>query len=488
MDGEFTEEKSVVPQILTAQEVMAINMRTCLPTLSLFFLFFTVLVDKSISQSSVPALLKECSKLIHEIIKETSKNSTHQTTNLPPPPPDYLNDYSYIQDSDNYTDLMDNNMVSAIRSNLPLLLLRCAVPDVNFTYTLSPNNVLCPKENNCFSNRTNLTYDFHPKNEVPENFTAVFRDSFKWWSEAISTVVNLTFTNTRYDDAEIKIVFKIFDNKTVGDEVVGGSFIELASNDGDIVVGYMVLNGTKYWALPNNTIKLNRSMLEDGVIDLGVVAMHQIGHLLGLLHSSHNESVMYPYILPQNQRKVQLSNDDKQQIKQVYSTYASGVGTSSWGFIITLSPGFACMFLLYERDKNTWDSRWGGWWRSDEPGRAWLLKTRCREDDWRWLETAAVTTLDKNAALGRMLGKGPSGQQQNRKGEGGFVAVMIGECDVEKLRVGDNEQRHKGSGNERCHRGCSGKMVVVKLGFWIGKGEISKGVIGFASAAHCSCC
>ncbi|XLR23135.1 hypothetical protein S83_051035 [Arachis hypogaea] len=362
-------------------------MRTCLPTLLLFFLFFTVLVDKSVSQSSVPALLRRVfkspfaksiiKKFIHEIIKETSKNSTHQTINLPLPPPDappekiegfhflkqYLNDYGYIQDSDNYTDLMDNDMVSAIRSyqtffNLPvigyfnndtlqqLLLLWCAVPDVNLTYTLSPNNNVSWPKGNWFSYCTNLTYGFHPKNEVPENFTAVFRDSFKWWSEAISTVVNLTFTNTRYDNANIKIVFKIFDNKTVGDEVVGGSVIELASNDGDIAVGYMVLNGTKYWALPNDTIKLNRSTLEDGVIDLGAVAMHQIEHLLGLSHSSHNESVMYPYILPQNQRKVQLSNDDKQQIKQVYSTHATGVGTSSWGFIITLSLGFTCMFLL----------------------------------------------------------------------------------------------------------------------------------------------
>ncbi|MED6209850.1 hypothetical protein PIB30_058660 [Stylosanthes scabra] len=369
---------------------MAINMRTFLSTLLLLFYFFTLFVDKTESQK-VPNFLTRLfksriakrivKKYVKHEIKETLKDLANETMNPPAPPPadappekidglhflkEYLNDYGYIQDNDSYTDLMDSDTVSAIRSyqtffNLPvtghlnyetveqLLLFRCAVPDLNFTYNLSPsNNMSWPKGKNWFSNRTNLTYGFLPESDIPDNYTEVFRDSFQRWSEAMSEVVNITFTETRYDDADIKIGFYTFNSKTVGGEVVGTSLIELASNDGDdVVVGNMLLDVTKYWALPNDTLKLNSTTLEYGVIDLGDVVMHQIGHLLGLSHSSHNESVMHPYILPENQRKLQLSHDDKQQIKQVYSN-GNGVGYSSpWGLINTSLLGFACMFLLY---------------------------------------------------------------------------------------------------------------------------------------------
>ncbi|MED6106237.1 hypothetical protein PIB30_003196 [Stylosanthes scabra] len=378
---------------------MAIRMRAFLSTLLLLF-FFTLFVIETESQkvpknniltrfleSRIGGIVKRVTKKIvkHEA-KETLKDFANQTMNPPAPPPsdapvspekidglhflkEYLNDYGYIQENDSYTDLMDSDTVSAIRSyqtffNLPvtgnlsyetveqLLLFRCAVPDVNFTYNLSPsNNVSWPKGKNWFSNRTNLTYGFLPENDIPDNFTEVFRDSFQRWSEAISEVVNLTFMETRYDDADIKIGFYTFNSKTVGGEVVGTSLIELASNDGgdDVAVGNMLLDVTKYWALPNDTLKLNSTTLEYGVIDLDDVVMHHIGHLLGLSHSSHNESVMYPYILPENQRKVQLSHDDKQQINQVYSPHenGNGVGYSPWGLINTPLLGFACMFLLY---------------------------------------------------------------------------------------------------------------------------------------------
>ncbi|XLU98273.1 hypothetical protein S245_012613, partial [Arachis hypogaea] len=56
-------------------------------------------------------------------------------------------------------------------------------------------------------------------------------------------------------------------------------------------------------------------------------------------------------------------------------------------------------------------------------------------------------------------------------GKGGFVVVTVGKCDAEKLCASDSERHHRRGGVERRHRGCDGGMVVVKLGFRIGKGE-----------------
>ncbi|KAL4373344.1 hypothetical protein HN51_007263 [Arachis hypogaea] len=228
----------------------------------LTLLFFFLLLDSSFSISLGPVakiiLRNPAIKRLYK--RQLPKNALHtgfdylKNQSTPPPPPgapeekiqglhlvkQYLNDYGYIQDSDNYTDLMDQDTVSAIKTyqtffNLnvtgylddetlqQLSLFRCAVPDVNVNYSLSPtNNVSWPKGKNWFSNRTNLTYGFLPQSDIPENFTAVFKNSFKRWSDAITPVLNLTLTETRYDDADIKIGFYIFNNMTVGNEVVAG--------------------------------------------------------------------------------------------------------------------------------------------------------------------------------------------------------------------------------------------------------------------------
>ncbi|KAL1355217.1 hypothetical protein HN51_007258 [Arachis hypogaea] len=271
----------------------------------------------------------------------------------------YLNNYGYLQDSygSSFTDEMDQNTVSAIKQyqnffglrdttgnlnqeTLDLISrFRCGVPDGNLIYSLSPTNrVSWPKGKNWYSNRHNhLTYGFYP--QFPDDIATVFRDSFKqWWSDAITEELSLTFKETSYVNADIKVGLQNFNDKMV----VGISLIELSVSNN--AVGYMLLDANnKNWALPNV------GSLGSGGIDLGAVAMHQIGHLIGLSHSGDSESVMYPYILPGNQRKVQLSNDDIQQIKQLSSANGNGngVGSSPWGLITTFLLGFPCLFLLY---------------------------------------------------------------------------------------------------------------------------------------------
>ncbi|RZC23128.1 hypothetical protein D0Y65_002804, partial [Glycine soja] len=67
----------------------------------------------------------------------------------------------------------------------------------------------------------------------------------------------------------------------------------------NVTTGDIRLKGA-IWSLPSENESLS---WEDGVLDLESAAMHQIGHLLGLDHSNKEDSVMYPNVLPWQQRK-----------------------------------------------------------------------------------------------------------------------------------------------------------------------------------------
>ena len=273
----------------------------------------------------------------------------------------YLHDFGYLEQSGPFNNTPDQETLLAIKTYvqyfniqafdqlLPHIALpRCGVPDMNLKYGFTNDIPFSyPKGNQWFPKGTkNLTYCFAPENEIPLNMTNVLRNALTRWS---NTTRVLNFTETKsYHDANIKILFY---NMTYGDGiddvVVGGTLIGLDS--ANLTSGLILLDATKYWALPT----------EDGGLDLETAAMHQIGHLLGLEHSSDNKSIMYPTILPSQRRKVQITDSDNLAIQKLYvSTLKANASSddssgcvklfgSSSSLFISLSIVFAFVAVLY---------------------------------------------------------------------------------------------------------------------------------------------
>ncbi|KAK7287402.1 hypothetical protein RIF29_00675 [Crotalaria pallida] len=273
----------------------------------------------------------------------------------PPPPTEieglkevkqYFADFGYMNDSSNSLahDYLDDETKLAIKTyqdffNLnvtyelenmdntfhQMSLPRCAVPDLNVTYELNSKTnttVSWPQGIRWFLKDTrtkHLTYGFALENEVSSNVTKVFKDAFRHWSKALTelNLPQLNFSETDYDTSDIKIGFYNFGKLGVEEVVIGGTILGYENGSyGSPVVADILLDGTLLWVLPGSNFTWSWKY---GEFDLETVAMHQIGHILGLDHSTNEESVMYPSIKKLNETKVELTDDDKESIRRVYS-------------------------------------------------------------------------------------------------------------------------------------------------------------------------
>ncbi|TYH94658.1 hypothetical protein ES332_A12G055200v1 [Gossypium tomentosum] len=100
-------------------------------------------------------------------------------------------------------------------------------------------------------------------------------------------------------------------------------------------------------------------------VDLKTVAVHEIGHLLGLGHSSVEDAIMYPTITSRT-RKVELANDDIEGIQWLYGSNPNYNGSttptstteeretsdgeirylaSQWTLAVFLAVGFRALLL-----------------------------------------------------------------------------------------------------------------------------------------------
>ncbi|KAK9090513.1 hypothetical protein Sjap_023690 [Stephania japonica] len=287
----------------------------------------------------------------------------------------YFHHFGYIDDHDeklmNFSDVFDSALQSALKTyqtnfNLPpsgaidaatlsqILRPRCGVPDIiNGSSTMNsgkPTNhnslhstahfSFFPGQPRWAPFQQSLTYAFFPGNNLTDPIKAVFRRAFSRWA----AVTPLTFSEAdSYPEADMKIGFFVGDH---GDGEPFDGVLGTLAHAFSPPDGRFHLDGAEEWAV-------------DGVggVDLESVAVHEIGHLLGLGHSSVEEAIMFPTI-SSRRRKVELARDDVEGIQVLYGENPRG------GAAVPAAP------TTQERERSSDESgggrlrggrRWGFW-------------------------------------------------------------------------------------------------------------------------------
>lgn len=148
-------------------------------------------------------------------------------------------------------------------------------------------------------NRTDLTFYFHncPRNIDCETGWGAVREGFRSWADL--TVLNFTEVDDPRDaDIELTWTTNAPELGWPGDVL---AFATFPSDGGDVV-----FDDAEPW-----------TVYDQGPFDLYMVATHEIGHALGLNHSSIPTALMYPVVTPQT---TGLTEDDAAGIQALYGT------------------------------------------------------------------------------------------------------------------------------------------------------------------------
>lgn len=158
-------------------------------------------------------------------------------------------------------------------------------------------------------NPVTLTYAFSPQHMIDElsldDIRAAFTRAFARWAQAIPVQFE---ESSSYETADVRIGFYWGDH---GDGEPFDGVLGVLGHSFSPEDGRLHLDGAETWAVDFGTERASKA------VDLESVATHEIGHVLGLGHSSVKEAVMYPVLKPRT-KKVDLAPDDVEGVQTLY--------------------------------------------------------------------------------------------------------------------------------------------------------------------------